>query len=96
MEKINFFLDTEEYKILQEVNNNEWVETPLSLEEKKMYKQHAEYTLSLHEKKVTPIELTISELAFLKAKSVEVNLKIQDIVQALVRNYAAGKIRLEL
>lgn len=96
MNNHDVFLDKEEMQILKEIDGNEWKDDSLSVEEKALYKQHAEHTLSLYEKKPTQIDFTVSELAFLRAKSVEVNVNIQNIVQALVRNYAAGKIRLEL
>ncbi len=89
-------LDEEETQILNEIDGNEWKDNPLSQDEARMYKQYAEYTLSLRERKPTPIDFTVAELAFLKAKSREIDVNFQIIVQALVRNYAAGKIRLEL
>jgi hypothetical protein len=89
-------LDDEEAKILKSLENNEWEDHPLSEDEKKVYKQYADYTLSLQEKKTTEIDFTIAELAFLMAKAKEIDVTVQNVVQTLVRNYAAGKIRLEL
>ncbi len=89
-------LDDEEAQILKSLESNEWEDHPLSEDEKKVYKQYADYTLSLQEKKTTEIDFTIAELAFLMAKAKEVDVTVQNVVQTLVRNYAAGKIRLEL
>ena len=89
-------LDEDEAKILKSLENNEWEDHQLSEDEKKIYKQHADYTLSLQEKKTTQIDFTVAELAFLMAKAKEVDVTVQSVVQTLVRNYAAGKIKLEI
>jgi hypothetical protein len=96
MSKEYLQLDDEEVQIMKSLVNNEWVDDHLSEDEKKQYKQYADYTLSLQEKRATEIDLTVSDLAFLMAKSKEIDVTVQNIVQALVRNYAEGKIRLEL
>ncbi len=89
-------LNDEEVQILKGIDNNEWQDDPLSENEKKKYKQYAEHTLLLQKKKTTQIDFTVAELAFLMAKAREIDVTVQNVVQALVRNYAAGKIRLEL
>ncbi len=89
-------LDDEEFQILKGIEDNEWQDDPLSEGDKKLYKQYADYTLSLQEKKATQIDFTVAELAFLMAKAKEIDVPVENIVQTLVRNYAAGKIRIEL
>jgi catalase len=89
-------LDGEEIQILKGIEDNEWQDDPLSEVEKKLYQQYADYTLTLQEKKATQIDFTVAELAFLMAKAKEIDVPVGNIVQTLVRNYAAGKIRIEL
>ncbi len=50
MENKEFVYDNEELQLLSEIENNEWVEAPLSEEELNIYSQNVKYTKSLHEK----------------------------------------------
>lgn len=42
--------NNEELQLLQEIEDNKWVEAPLSEKELNRYSQNAKYTKSLHEK----------------------------------------------
>lgn len=89
------FLDNDEITLLNEIENGEWIDKPLSKNELKIYQNHAKYTKSLQEKRQTTIRFAVSDLAIVKAKSKELGIGYQNIIQALVHNYATGKIRLE-
>jgi predicted DNA binding CopG/RHH family protein len=89
------FLDNDEIALLNEIENGEWIDKPLSQNEIKIYQNHAQYTKSLQEKRQTTIRFAISDLAIVKAKSKELGIGYQNLIQALVHNYATGKIRLE-
>lgn len=89
------FLDNDESTLLDEIENGEWIDKPLSKDELEIYKNHAKYTKSLQEKRQTTIRFSVSDLAVIKAKSKELGIGYQNLIQALVHNYATGKIRLE-
>ncbi len=91
-----FVYDNEELQLLKEIENNEWVEAPLSKEELNQYSQNAKYTKSLQEKKQTTIRFSVQDLAIVKAKAKEMGIGYQSLIQTLVNNYAKGKIKLEL
>lgn len=95
MKNETIFLDNDEIALLNEIENGEWIDKPLSQDELKIYQNHAQYTKSLQEKRQTTIRFAISDLAIVKAKSKELGIGYQNLIQALVHNYATGKIRLE-
>jgi len=95
MKNNTIFLDNDEITLLNEIENGEWIDKPLSKNEREAYQNHAKYTKSLQEKRQTTIRFAISDLAIVKAKSKELGIGYQNIIQALVHNYATGKIRLE-
>jgi len=88
-------LDNEELNLLAEVNRGEWKDNPLSSEEIDSYREAAKYTKLLQEKRQTTIRFSVSDLAIIKAKSKEMGIGYQNLIQALVHNYATGKIKLE-
>lgn len=88
-------LDHEESELLNEIENGEWVSKPLSVHERQEYQNSAKYTKSLQEKRQTTIRFSVSDLAAIKAKSKEMGIGYQNLIQALVHNYAVGKIKLE-
>ncbi|MBN2964753.1 hypothetical protein JWV37_08165 [Sulfurospirillum sp. T05] len=89
-------LDTEEAELLGEIEAGEWREKPLDKQELSVYQNHAKYTKSLNEKRQTTIRFSVSDLAVLKAKSKELGIGYQNLIQALVHNYVKGKITLEV
>ncbi len=50
MKKNKLIYDTEELDLLDEIENQEWVDVPLGKKEKERYAQSAAYTKSLQEK----------------------------------------------
>ena len=89
-------LDRDEIQLLQEIERGKWTDRPLSEKEREDYRKHALYTRSLQQKKQTTIRFSISDLATIKAKSKKLGIGYQNLIQALVHNYATGKIKLEL
>lgn len=89
-------LDREELELLNEIENGEWKSKPLSNQERKSYQNYAEYTKFLQEKKQTTIRFSVNDLAVIKAKSKELAIGYQNLIQALVHSYAVGKIKLEM
>ena len=88
--------DSEEIQLLKELENSEWIDAPLSKEDLDIYSQSAKYTKSLQEKKQTTIRFSVQDLAIIKAQAKEMGVGYQNLIQALVHNYATGKIKLEL
>ena len=87
--------DNEESNLLAEINRGEWEDKPLSTQELDTYKKAAKYTRLLQEKRQTTIRFSVSDLAIIKAKSKEMGIGYQNLIQVLVHNYATGKIKLE-
>jgi len=96
MKKDKFIFDSEELKLLEEIEKQEWKDTPLSKAEKEKYAQSATYTKKLQEKKQTTIRFSTQDLAIIKAKAKVMGVGYQNLIQALVHNYAQGKLKLEL
>ena len=86
-------LDNEELDLLQEIESGVFLDKPLSNEEIDNYKNYAKYTKSLQEKRQTTIRFSISDLAIIKSKSKELGIGYQNLIQALVHNYAIGKVK---
>ena len=96
MKKDKFIYDTEELRLLEEIENSEWQDTPLTQKEKETYAQSAAYTKSLQEKKQTTIRFAVSDLAIIKARAKEMGIGYQNLIQTLVHNYAHDKTKLGL
>jgi predicted DNA binding CopG/RHH family protein len=96
MKNNEFVYDNEELTLLEEMERGEWIDVPLSDEEKNVYAQNAAYTKALHEKKQTTIRFSVSDLVIIKAKAKEMGIGYQNLIQTLVHNYAHGKTKLEL
>ncbi len=95
MKNNHVYLDSEENELLNEIEKGEWISKPLSKQERQIYQSDAKYTKSLQEKRQTTIRFSVSDLAVIKAKSKEMGIGYQNLIQALVHNYATGKIKLE-
>ena len=91
-----FLFDQEESELLKEIENGEWKSKQLSDKELQTYQNYAKYTKSMQEKKQTTIRFTVNDLAIVKAKSKELGIGYQNLIQALVHGYAIGKIKLEI
>lgn len=96
MPKNKMIYDNEELVLLNEIEQGEWLDAPLSDEESKEYAQNAAYTKALQEKKQTTIRFSVSDLAIIKAKAKEMGIGYQNLIQTLVHNYAHDKIKLGL
>lgn len=86
--------DAEELELLDEIEEGEWVDKPLTKEERTYYAQSAKYTKSLQEKKQTTIRFSVQDLALIKAEAKELGIGYQNLIQTLVHNYVTGKIKL--
>jgi predicted DNA binding CopG/RHH family protein len=93
--KKEFIYDDEELEILDALESNTSQFIPLTSQEKDQYSQNAKYTKSLNQKRQTTIRFSVSDLATIKAKAKEMGIGYQNLIQALVHNYATGKIKLE-
>ena len=89
-------LDNEEEALLSEIEAGIWQDKPLEKKEREAYQNHAKFTKALSEKRQTTIRFSISDLAVLKAKSKELGIGYQNLIQALVHNYVKGNIKLEV
>lgn len=92
----NTVLDNEELELLEEIERGEWIDMPISKEERGVYAQNAAYTKALQEKKQTTIRFSVNDLAIIKAKAKEMGIGYQNLIQTLVHNYAHDKIKLGL
>ena len=86
--------DGEELQLLDEIEKGEWIDSPLTQEERENYAQSAKYTKALQEKKQTTIRFSVQDLAMVKAQAKELGIGYQNLIQTLVHNYATGKIKL--
>jgi len=90
------FLDKEELELLDEIEAGKWENEPLSATKIKAYQNSAKYTKALQEKRQTTIRFSVSDLSIIKAKSKELGIGYQNLIQALVHSYATDKIKLSL
>ena len=88
------YLTNEELELLNELNADNWLDEPLTQDDIQSYQNHAKYTKALHEKKQTTIRFSVSDLAIVKARANELGIGYQNLIQALVHNYATDKIKL--
>jgi len=88
--------DSEEIELLDEIENGRLIEKTLSKKDMERYRESAKYTKSLLEKKQTTIRFSVSDLAIIRAKVNEMGIGYQNLIQALVHNYATGKLKLEI
>ena len=96
MKKNEFVYDNEELALLEEIADGEWVDDTLAKDTLDAYAQSAAYTKSLTEKRQTTIRFAVNDLAIIKAKAKEMGMGYQNLIQALVHNYAHDKIKLGL
>jgi len=92
MKRSETIYDVEELELLNEIENGEWEDTPLSEVERERFSQAAKYTKSLQEKKQTTIRFSVQDLALIKAKAKEMGIGYQNLIQSLVHSYVHGKI----
>lgn len=90
------YLDNEELELLESIESGEWIDDKVTLYQIDKYKNYAKYTKSLQEKKQTTIRFAVNDLAIIKAKSKELGIGYQNLIQLLVHNYATDKIKIAL
>ena len=88
--------DNEEIELLNGIENGEFTEEKLSEKEIESYRESAKYTKSLHEKRQTTIRFSVSDLTIIRARAKDMGIGYQNLIQALVHNYATGKLKLEI
>lgn len=96
MKKNECIYDNEELELLDEIESEEWISKPLTSKQSDSYAKSAAYTKALQEKKQTTIRFAVSDLAIIKARAKEMGIGYQNLIQALVHNYAQGKTKLGL
>ena len=90
------YLDNEELELLKSLESDEWTNDTINTDEINEYENYAKYTKALQEKKQTTIRFAVSDLAIIKAKSKELGIGYQNLIQLLVHNYATHKIKIAL
>ena len=96
MYKNKIVLDSDELALLEKLDNDIFIDKPLSEKELRSYQQDAKYTKALQEKKQTTIRFSVQDLAVVKSKAKELGIGYQNLIQALVHNYATGKVDLHV
>ncbi len=89
-------LDEEEQTLSDSFENEEWERVPLSDSEKQSYALAAQQTLKKQEKQQISIKLNPFDINCIKSKAQETGIPYQNIIGALIHNYAIGKIKLEI
>lgn len=86
----------EEQQLLNDIEKGIYISHPLNGVEAKKYQDYAKYTKQLTAKKQTTIRFSVQDLAIVKAKAKSSGIGYQNLIQALVHNYANGEIELKL
>jgi predicted DNA binding CopG/RHH family protein len=89
-------LDDEEQTLSESFEAGEWQTVSLTAEEKQSYVSAAQRTLKTLEKRQISIKLNPADISVVKAKAQETGIPYQNIIGALIHNYAIGKIKLEI
>ncbi len=93
MKKDKILYDLEELEIIENIENAKSV---LKSDDKEKYAKFAKHTKSLRTKKPVTIRFNVTDLAAIKAKAKELGIGYQNLIQALVHQFATDKIKLEL
>jgi predicted DNA binding CopG/RHH family protein len=86
----------EEEQLLSDLEGGVYVDKQIDSSEIKKYQEYAKYTKELNLKKQTTIRFSVQDLAIIKTKAKESGIGYQNLIQALVHNYAIGKISLKI
>lgn len=89
-------LDDDEQSLSESFEAGEWQTISLTTEEKQSYVSAAQRTLKTLEKRQISIKLNPVDISVIKAKAQETGIPYQNIIGALIHNYAIGKIKLEI
>ena len=86
--------DNEELEILEAIERDDVTSVDFDNDE---IKKHAKETLNyLKQKKQISINMKQSDLDFIKQRANDIGISYQNIIQALVHNYATGKLKLSI
>lgn len=85
-------LKDDEKQILEDFDQEKFIEVDNVKEERRRYKEYAKNTLN--KTKNINIRLSVKDLQRLKAQAVENGLPYQTLVSAVLHNFANKKIRL--
>jgi len=89
-------LDDEEQTLSDSFEAGEWQTVSLTAEEKQAYISAAQQTLKSIKKQQISIKLNSLDISIIKAKAQRTGIPYQNIIGALIHNYATGKIKLEI
>lgn len=89
-------LDEEEQALSDSFEAGEWQSVPLTAKEKQAYISAAQHTLKSIKKQQISIKLNPVDIQIIKAKAQKTGIPYQNIIGALIHNYAEGKIKLEI
>ncbi len=89
-------LDNEEQTLSDSFEAGEWQTVALNETEKNVFIQAAQHTLQKQAKQQISIKLNAADIGIIKAKAQATGIPYQNIIGALVHNYAIGKIKLEI
>jgi predicted DNA binding CopG/RHH family protein len=89
-------LDEEEAKLMESIENDEW--KPLSKTEEEQIKKQLQESAEYYSKKTKPISIRLQQtvLGKLKEKSRYNGIPYQSIISILAKQYAEGKINIQL
>ncbi len=86
----------EEQELMESFEGGEWREEPLGDAQREAWAMAAEESLKKIKKQQISIKLNPADIRIIKAKALQTGIPYQNIIGALVHNYAIGKIRLEV
>ncbi len=86
--------DKEELEIIDAIENSKLKSIPFDND---TIKSEAKHTLKyLKQKKQISINMKQSDLDFIKQRANDIGISYQNIIQALVHNYATGKLKQQI
>ncbi|GAB6267627.1 MAG: hypothetical protein PHV90_05555 [Smithella sp.] len=87
--KKNVYLDDDEKKLAESLENEEWV-SDLPKKEKQKYEASARY--SLNKQMRINIRMTERDLMKIRAKAIEEGIPYQSLISMLIHKYNEGKM----
>jgi len=86
-------LDHYEKELINDLENNEFVEVPVQEQDMKKYRDYAKYTLDkLKKDKRITIRVGIDDLESIQNKAIESGIPYQTLISSILRKFARGKI----
>jgi len=87
--KKSAYLDKDELKLAESIENEEWI-SDLTKKEKKQYEEYARYSLS--KRKRINIRMSERDLKKIQAKAIEEGIPYQSLISMLIHKYNEGKL----